>query len=188
MTCSRHPNLALEADWRPFQAFVEFGLRSAADVHSVSFICFLQHLFGHRKMKSFWKTYDMGLVPGPTRVPAEVGAAFALDFGSSDLESTYFEYYVHMQGRVQKLLHTKNEIVFMTGEAMVTLWGALKSVLKPGDVVYSIGCGTFPHTSIPVLHNIEHNFCRYFDTEILLFTGANSNSLISSHCPFSVCD
>ena len=93
-------------------------------------------------MKSFWKTYDMGLVPGPTKVPAEVGAAFAQDFGSTDLEKTYFEYYVHMQHRVQQLMNTKKDVVFMTGEAMVTLWGALKSVLNKGDVVLSIGCGT----------------------------------------------
>lgn len=84
----------------------------------------------------------MGLVPGPTKVPAEIGAAFAQDFGSTDLEASYFEYYVHMQERVQRLLNTKNEVVFMTGEAMVTLWGALKSVLKQGDVVLSIGCGS----------------------------------------------
>lgn len=93
--------------------------------------------------KPFWKTYELGLVPGPTMVPAEVAAAYAFNFAATDLEPEFFQHYAHMQQRVQKLLHTKNEIVFMTGEAMVTLWGALKSVLKPGDIVYTIGCGTF---------------------------------------------
>lgn len=96
----------------------------------------------------------MGLVPGPTKVPAEVGAAFAQDFGSTDLETAYLEYYVYMQKRVQTLMNTKNDVVFMTGEAMVTLWGALKSVLNKGDVVLSIGCGThtFPFSKASYLY------------------------------------
>lgn len=93
--------------------------------------------------RPFWKTYEVGLVPGPTMVPPEVAAAFSINFGSSDLESEFFDYYVHMQRKIQALLHTSNEIVFMSGEAMVTLWGALKSVLKPGDKVLCVGQGTF---------------------------------------------
>lgn len=93
--------------------------------------------------KPLWKTYQMGLVPGPTLVPTEVAAAYAFNFGATDLEPEYFQHYAQMQTRVQKVLQTKNDIVFMTGEAMVTLWGALKSVLKPGDAVYTIGCGAF---------------------------------------------
>lgn len=91
--------------------------------------------------KPLWKTYSMGLVPGPTMVPLEIASAYAFNFAATDLEPEFFLHYAHMQQRVQKLLHTKNDIVFMTGEAMVTLWGALKSVLKPGDKVYTIGCG-----------------------------------------------
>jgi aspartate aminotransferase-like enzyme len=92
--------------------------------------------------KAFWKNYDIGLVPGPTKVPDEVGAAYAHDFASSDLEPEYLAYYAHMQQRVQKLLNTKNVVHFMTGEAMVTLWGALKSVLVPGDDVLVIAAGS----------------------------------------------
>mgnify|MGYP001075700328 FL=1 len=92
--------------------------------------------------KAFWKTYDIGLVPGPTRVPDEVGAAYAQDFPSTDLEPEFLQYYAHMQGRVQNLLNTKHSVHFMTGEAMVTLWGALKSVLLPGDDVLVISAGS----------------------------------------------
>ena len=31
----------------------------------------------------------------------------------------------------------------MTGEGMLALWGALKSCLKPGDHVVSVGTGVF---------------------------------------------
>lgn len=93
-------------------------------------------------MKSFWKTYQIGLVPGPTQVPQAVLEAYTTNFGSTDLEKDFFDYYAHMQGRVQKLLHTQSTVVFMTGEAMVTLWGALKSLILPGDKVLSIGTGT----------------------------------------------
>lgn len=93
--------------------------------------------------RPFWKTYELGLVPGPTRVPEEINAAYSVDFGSTDLEAVFFDYYAHMQTKVQKLLNTNQDVVFMTGEAMVALWGALKSVLQNGDRVLSIGCGKF---------------------------------------------
>jgi aspartate aminotransferase-like enzyme len=93
--------------------------------------------------RQFWKTYELGLIPGPTTVSAEVSAAYAVNFAATDLEADFFDYYAHMQKKVQKLLNTDHEIVFMTGEAMVTLWGALKSVLQKGDVVLSVGCGLF---------------------------------------------
>ena len=38
---------------------------------------------------------------------------------------------------------TKDDVVLMTGEGMLALWGALKSCLKPGDHVVSVGTGVF---------------------------------------------
>ena len=44
---------------------------------------------------------------------------------------------------IGKLMGTKDDVVLMTGEGMLALWGALKSCLKPGDHVVSVGTGVF---------------------------------------------
>jgi aspartate aminotransferase-like enzyme len=41
------------------------------------------------------------------------------------------------------VVRTQNDVVIMTGEGMVALWGALKSVLKPGDKVLAINNGIY---------------------------------------------
>ncbi|MEI3479744.1 MAG: aminotransferase class V-fold PLP-dependent enzyme [Bilophila sp.] len=38
---------------------------------------------------------------------------------------------------------TTNDVVLMTGEGMLALWGALKSCLKPGNPVVTVGTGVF---------------------------------------------
>jgi aspartate aminotransferase-like enzyme len=60
------------------------------------------------------------------------------NFGSSELEETnddfWNDYHQGLQHALQQILHTsKNGIVIMSGEGMVVLWGALKSVLQPGE-------------------------------------------------------
>lgn len=47
------------------------------------------------------------------------------------------------QPRHRQLMGTKDDVVLMTGEGMLALWGALKSCLKPGDHVVSVGTGVF---------------------------------------------
>ncbi|OQX86802.1 aminotransferase [candidate division KSB1 bacterium 4484_87] len=91
------------------------------------------------------KTYLIPLVPGPTRVPAEVLAAYQTNYGSSDLEPEFYELYQDTQQKFQKIMGTKNTIVMMNGEAMLVLWAALKSALIPGDKVVSIANGVFGH-------------------------------------------
>ena len=89
------------------------------------------------------KTYRIPMVPGPTSVPAEVLSAYQVDYGSGDLEEEFFVLYEDTQSRLQTIMGTRNAIAIMSGEAMVVLWGALKSCLKPGDRVLSIGTGVF---------------------------------------------
>lgn len=89
------------------------------------------------------KTYRIPMVPGPTSVPQEVLAAYTVNYGSGDLEPEYYELYEETQSRLQRIMGASNSIAIMSGEAMVTLWGALKSCLKPGDRVLCIGTGVF---------------------------------------------
>lgn len=89
------------------------------------------------------RTYAIPLVPGPTTVPAEIRAAYQEDYGSADLEPEYYELYAETQEMLRTILGTRNTVVIMTGEAMVVLWGALKSTLRPGDRVVAVATGVF---------------------------------------------
>ena len=82
-------------------------------------------------------------VPGPVRVPPVVLAARERDFPSADLEDEFFELYQRVQRQLQAIMVTAERPAIMLGEAMVTLWGSLKSCVAPGDRVLSISTGLF---------------------------------------------
>lgn len=87
--------------------------------------------------------YPVPFIPGPTSVPRAIREVYLNNFGSADLEDEYFVLYSELEKSLQKLLNTKNQMIAMTGEGMVVLWGALKSVLKPGNKVLAISSGLF---------------------------------------------
>lgn len=116
------------------------------------------------------RSYRIPMVPGPTSVPADILAAYGFDYGSGDLEQEYFELYGETQRQLQAILGTRHSISIMTGEGMVALWGALKSCLKPGDRVLSVGTGVFGYgighmarSVTPDVHFVEFSYdetCR----------------------------
>ena len=83
------------------------------------------------------------MVPGPTSVPAEVLAAYALDYGSGDLEDEFFALYDRVQQQLRHILATRNQVAVMTGEGMLALWAGLKSCLRPDDWVLAVATGLF---------------------------------------------
>lgn len=89
------------------------------------------------------QTYKIPLVPGPTSVPNSILAAYQVDYAAADLEPEFLLLYQQVQKKLQQILDTKNDIVMMTGEAMVVLWGALKSCLQAGDKVLAVATGIF---------------------------------------------
>ena len=89
------------------------------------------------------ETYRIGLVPGPVSVPSHIRAAWNSDYGSSDLEEEFFSLYRENQTLTQRLLHTQNDIVITSGEAMSILWAALKCTLKPGERMLVVSSGLF---------------------------------------------
>ncbi|MEZ4734715.1 MAG: aminotransferase class V-fold PLP-dependent enzyme [Caldilineaceae bacterium] len=89
------------------------------------------------------QTYSIPLVPGPVAVPAEVLAVYGVNYGSSDLEDEFFTLYQQCEADLQRLLATHNSITIQSGEGMLALWGALKSVLQPGDRVLAVATGLF---------------------------------------------
>lgn len=89
------------------------------------------------------KTYELGLVPGPVTVPEKYRRAWLADFGASDLEPEFFDLYHENQLLSQKILHTQNDIIITSGEAMSILWAALKTTLKPGERLLAVSSGLF---------------------------------------------
>jgi len=88
-------------------------------------------------------SYRVPMVPGPTSVPGEVLAAYQVNYASSDLEEEFFSLYERVENQLRHILLTQSKMAIMTGEAMVALWGALKSCLQPGDRVLAVATGLF---------------------------------------------
>lgn len=83
------------------------------------------------------------LIPGPVTLHPMVRYAMARDYGSGQLEEAFWDLYAEAGQHLATLMETRNDIVIMTGEGMIALWGALKSTLLPGDRVLSIVTGVF---------------------------------------------
>jgi aspartate aminotransferase-like enzyme len=92
------------------------------------------------------QTYDIGMVPGPTIVPDRYLTAYTTNYGSADLEDDFFDLYKKVQGQLQEALAApSHSMVIMSGEGMLALWGALKSVVCKGDRVLAIANGIYGH-------------------------------------------
>lgn len=89
------------------------------------------------------QTYRIPLVPGPVSVPEEVLEVYRTDFGSADTEDEFFRLYAACEGMLRTLLSTRNDVAILSGEGMLALWSALKSVLRPGDRVLAVDNGVF---------------------------------------------
>ncbi len=83
------------------------------------------------------------MIPGPVTLHPDVLAAMTRDFGSGQVEPDFLPFYAETGRDIAALMGTKNDVVLMTGEGMLALWAALKSCLKAGDAVVSVGTGVF---------------------------------------------
>lgn len=89
------------------------------------------------------QTYPIPLIPGPVSVPQAVREAYLTDYGSPDLEGDFFELYAACEGQLQEILATQSDVTIHSGEGMLALWAALKSVLRSGDRVLAVANGLF---------------------------------------------
>jgi aspartate aminotransferase-like enzyme len=120
------------------------------------------------------RTYDIPLVPGPVSVPVKFREAYMTDFGSSDLEKDFYELLKENQRFLKDILKTKNSVTIQSGEAMLILWGALKSTVGPNDRVLTISNGLFGHGLGEMAQSVgaevrylEAEDGRFIDKEIL---------------------
>ncbi len=89
------------------------------------------------------KHYDIPLVPGPTTIAPEILAAYGHDYGSSDLEPEFHALYRETSAMLGEIMATRNDMVIALGEAMVVLWGTIKSTIGPGDRLLAVSSGLF---------------------------------------------
>ena len=90
------------------------------------------------------KVYKTPLIPGPTSVPDFIRNEYLTNFGSADLEDEFIKLYRETSKNIQTLVNAHHSsIAIMSGEGMVALWGAIKSVVKPGDRVLCVSSGLF---------------------------------------------
>jgi len=89
------------------------------------------------------ETYKIPLVPGPVSIPEALRAVYQINYGSADLEEEFFNLYAECEQKLQTVLGTQNQVTIHSGEGMLALWGALKSVIRPGERVLVIATGFF---------------------------------------------
>ena len=89
------------------------------------------------------ETYRIPLVPGPVSIPEALRAVYQINYGSADLEEEFFNLYAECEQKLQTVLGTQNQVTIQSGEGMLALWGALKSVIRPGERVLAVATGFF---------------------------------------------
>ncbi len=83
----------------------------------------------------------ISMIPGPTQVPAFIRQVLAQDFGQN--EEDFLPLYTATNTLLAQFMGTKHSVTTMTGEGMLALWAGLKSCLRTGDRVLSVGTGVF---------------------------------------------
>ncbi|MDL2285208.1 aminotransferase class V-fold PLP-dependent enzyme [Desulfovibrio sp. OttesenSCG-928-F07] len=83
------------------------------------------------------------MVPGPVSVPDKILQAMCVNADAGHIKADFIEEYNTASAKLARLMGTQNDIVLMSGEAMVILWGALRSCLKSGDKLLCIDTGVF---------------------------------------------
>lgn len=83
------------------------------------------------------------MLPGPVTVHPNVLKVLGQAYNSDHYSDEFMALYAATSKNIAQLLETTNDIILMTGESMLALWGALKSCLSKGDRVVSISTGVF---------------------------------------------
>ncbi|ADO77619.1 pyridoxal-phosphate-dependent aminotransferase family protein [Halanaerobium praevalens] len=83
------------------------------------------------------------MTPGPTEVSEEVRRAMSRKITNPDLDPEFFEFYLGVSSKLQKVLKTKNDVIIMSGEGILGLESACASLIEPEDKVLVLDNGIF---------------------------------------------
>ncbi|HMK82785.1 MAG TPA: alanine--glyoxylate aminotransferase family protein [Candidatus Bathyarchaeia archaeon] len=81
--------------------------------------------------------------PGPTDVPDRVLRRMATPITNPDFDHRFIEFYSSLQGKIQKLMKTENDVLIMSGEALLGLESALASLVGKDERVLTITNGEY---------------------------------------------
>jgi aspartate aminotransferase-like enzyme len=123
--------------------FVAIEPRCTKNVKQTGAQTLLQSRAHCKEVAQQMEQYAIPLVPGPVAIAPEALAAYQRNYGSSDLEEDFFDLYRACESGLKTLLGTENDVPILSGEGMLALWGAMKSVLRPGDRVLAVASGVF---------------------------------------------
>lgn len=94
------------------------------------------------------------MLPGPVSVPDDILEAMAHDYDSGHTKDEHILLYNSTAEKLAQILGTTNDVLLMSGEAMVILWGAIKSCLQARDKVLCIATGVFGAGFAPMAQSI----------------------------------
>ncbi|SHH77301.1 pyridoxal-phosphate-dependent aminotransferase family protein [Clostridium grantii] len=83
------------------------------------------------------------MTPGPTYVNEEVRLAMAQPITNPDLDMNFYEFYKDTCGKLKELMKTKEDVLILSGEAILGLEAACASLIEPRDKVLCIDNGIF---------------------------------------------
>ena len=83
------------------------------------------------------------MTPGPTEVSEEVRRAMSRKITNPDLDPEFFDFYLDVSSKLQRVLRTKNDVIIMSGEGILGLESACASLIEPGDKVLVLDNGIF---------------------------------------------
>lgn len=87
--------------------------------------------------------YKIPMVPGPVSISPAALPFLAADYGAGFMEDDFYCLYTGVTDKLRLFMGTGNDVIIQSGEAMATLWGAMKSTIEPGDSVLCISTGLF---------------------------------------------
>ncbi|MDK2934894.1 MAG: hypothetical protein PWP27_2704 [Clostridiales bacterium] len=83
------------------------------------------------------------MTPGPTEVNEKVRHALSQPILNPDLDDDFFAFYKALTQKIQKLLHTKKQVLILNGEGILGLEAACASLIEKGDRVLCLNNGIF---------------------------------------------
>lgn len=81
--------------------------------------------------------------PGPTEVPPRVLRRMARPITNPDLDRGFIRFYEEMQGKLRRVMRTKNDVFAMSAEGYLGLEAAVASLVRRGEKVLVISNGFF---------------------------------------------
>lgn len=83
------------------------------------------------------------MTAGPTYVNEDVRRAMSVELTNPDIDYAFYDFYKGTCNKLQKLLHTENEVLILCGEGILGLEAACASLTEQGDRVLCIDNGIF---------------------------------------------